>query len=66
MLLSADLRAHVADLGVAQWVGSGGRTAPAGTRMYAAPEQLMGQRCTLSADMYSLGIGACACAELVL
>lgn len=56
VLLSADWRACLADMGLAQLLGTGARTAVGLTRVYAAPEQLMGQRCTLSADMYSFGV----------
>ena len=54
MLLSEDWRAKVSDLGMAQVLAHSARTAVGFSRVYAAPEQLMGQRCTLAADM-------CAC-----
>ncbi|KAL4440185.1 hypothetical protein ABPG75_003186 [Micractinium tetrahymenae] len=55
VLLSGDGRACVSDLGLAQ-VLVGPATAVGCSRIYAAPEQLLGQRCTLAADMYSFGI----------
>lgn len=56
MLLSADGRACLSDLGLAQALGAGVRTAAGFSRLYAAPEQLMGQRCGLPADVYSFGL----------
>lgn len=56
VLLSADLRACIGDLGVAQVLGSCCRSAAGFTHVYAAPEQLLGQHCTLAADVYSLGV----------
>ncbi|PSC67189.1 Serine threonine-kinase CTR1 isoform B [Micractinium conductrix] len=56
VLLSTDWRASIADLGVSQVVG-GDTHKPLGfNRVYAAPEQLMGLHCGLSADIYSLGL----------
>ena len=88
MLLSDDLRASLADGGVAQLLarhcgGGAATTSPGGSpgsggevgggppaslpplaagggpegvaQMYAAPEQLAGQRCSLAADMYRWG-----------
>jgi hypothetical protein len=54
VLLSVDLRACVADLGLAQMLGLTGaaRTAVGCSQLYAAPEQLMSDRCTLAADVY--------------
>ena len=52
VLLSADGRASISDLGVAQVAGSSARTAVGYNRAYAAPEQLVGVRCTLAADIY--------------
>ncbi|PSC74771.1 serine threonine-kinase [Micractinium conductrix] len=56
VLLSADGRASISDLGVAQVAGSSARTAVGYNRAYAAPEQLVGVRCTLAADIYSFGV----------
>lgn len=56
VLLSADGRACLSDLGLAQALGAGVRTAAGFSRLYAAPEQLMGQRCGLAADVYSFGL----------
>ena len=56
VLLSDDQRACLADLGFAQVLGSAARTAKGGSRLYAAPELLMGARCTLAADVYSFGV----------
>lgn len=51
VLLSEDWRAKVSDLGMAQVLAGSARLAVGFSRVYAAPEQLMGQRCTLAADM---------------
>ncbi|PSC76706.1 exostosin-like glycosyltransferase isoform B [Micractinium conductrix] len=56
VLLSEDMRACVADLGMAQMLAGSARTVPGGTNLYAAPEQLMGLRCTLAVDVYGLGL----------
>ena len=56
MLLSGDQRACLADMGFSQALGSAARTAVGGSRLYAAPEQLMGARCTLAADLHSFGV----------
>ena len=56
VLISADWRASVSDLGMAQVLAGSARTAVGFSRVYAAPEQLLGQRCTLAADMYSFGV----------
>ncbi|PRW45691.1 serine threonine- kinase receptor R831 [Chlorella sorokiniana] len=56
VLLSQDWRAALSDLGVAQAMESAARTAVGGSNLYAAPEQLLGERCTLAADIYSLGL----------
>ncbi|KAL4428495.1 hypothetical protein ABPG75_002584 [Micractinium tetrahymenae] len=56
VLLSGDGRACLSDLGLAQALGTGVRTAAGFSRLYAAPEQLMGQRCGLPADVYSFGL----------
>lgn len=57
VLLGTDWRARLSDLGTAQALGAGSaRTAAGGSRLYAAPEQLMGERCTLAADVYSFGL----------
>ena len=57
VLVSAGWRASVSDLGLAQVLAGSARTAVGFTRVYAAPEQLLGQRCTLAADMYRWGAG---------
>ena len=57
VLLTRDWRARLSDLGVAQALGAASaRTAAGGSRLYASPEQLLGKRCTLAADVYSLGL----------
>ena len=56
VLLDEGLRACVSDMGLAQVVAQSARTARGCSRVYASPEQLLGQRCTLAADVYSLGI----------
>ena len=52
VLLSADWRASISDLGVAQVVGGGAQVPIGYNRRYGSPEQLLGQSCTLSSDMY--------------
>lgn len=37
-------------------LGTGAAPAAGLTRLFAAPEQLMGQQCTVSADMYAFGL----------
>ncbi|PSC77000.1 kinesin KP1-like isoform B [Micractinium conductrix] len=56
VLLSADWRASISDLGVAQVVGGGAQVPIGYNRRYGSPEQLLGQSCTLSSDMYSFGL----------
>ncbi|KAL4422558.1 hypothetical protein ABPG75_008755 [Micractinium tetrahymenae] len=56
VLLTEDLRACISDLGVARAVGSSAVTAAGCTFTHAAPEQLLGERCGLAADMYSFGV----------
>ncbi|KAL4422644.1 hypothetical protein ABPG75_008841 [Micractinium tetrahymenae] len=56
VLLSADLRASLADLGMARAVGSRAVSVAGLTCTHAAPEQLLGQRCTLAADLYAFGV----------
>ncbi|EFN50972.1 hypothetical protein CHLNCDRAFT_141610 [Chlorella variabilis] len=56
VLLDAGLTASISDLGVARFVGSSALSAGAFCLTHAAPEQVLGQRCTLTADIYSLGI----------
>ncbi|PRW56560.1 S-adenosyl-L-methionine-dependent methyltransferase domain-containing [Chlorella sorokiniana] len=56
VLLSQDWRAALSDFGVAQVLAGSARTAAGGSNLYAAPEQLLGRRCTLAADMYSFGL----------
>lgn len=55
ILLSHDRRGFIADLGMARVLGSTSRAAGF-TRLYAAPEQLLGSPCTLAADIYALGM----------
>ena len=52
VMLSADWRASISDLGVAQVVGCGARPPLGYNEAYAAPEQLLGACCTLAADIY--------------
>ena len=57
VLLSEDMRASVGDLGAALWLGGAPTASIKGfTQSHAAPEVLLGRRCTLAADIYSLGI----------
>ena len=57
MLLDESLSGFIGDLGVARPVrGSAGASVAAFSVTHAAPELLLGQRCTLAADVYSLGI----------
>jgi serine/threonine protein kinase len=56
VLLDEDLGAHISDLGLARFVGSGTLSAHAFSLTHAAPEQVLGQRCTLAADVYSFGV----------
>lgn len=52
MLLDAAGRAYLSDLGLALTLGTAGaRTAAGCSRQFAAPELLLGERCTLAADM---------------
>ncbi|KAL4431227.1 hypothetical protein ABPG75_006483 [Micractinium tetrahymenae] len=55
VLLSQDHRGFIADLGMARVLGSSSRAAGC-TRLYAAPEQLLGSPCTLAADVYAFGV----------
>jgi len=55
-MLTNNLRACIGDLGIAQSLGTRARTAVGFDCSHAAPEQLLGQRCTLAADMYSFGV----------
>ena len=62
VLLTEEFRAKITDVGLAQvlpmsknYLSSVGDTAQ-GTFPYAAPEQLMGTRCSTAADMYSFGV----------
>ena len=56
-MLSEDLRASVGDLGTALWLGSAAAASAVGfSNTHAAPEVLLGGRCSLAADVYSLGI----------
>lgn len=63
VLLSQDYRAKITDVGLSQlvpisksYVSSTGGVGVQGTFPYAAPEQLLGQRCTTSADVFSYGV----------
>ena len=57
VMLSEDLRACVGDLGSALFLGSAtGASAVGFSATHAAPEVMLGERCTLAADVYSLGI----------
>lgn len=60
VLLSRNYRAKINDVGLSQvlplsksYIASG---ATFGTFAWSAPEQLMGKRCTTSADIYSFGV----------
>ncbi|PSC75913.1 5 -nucleotidase isoform B [Micractinium conductrix] len=55
VLLTADLRACISDLGASQLAASMGRSVIGLTLCYAAPEQLLG-RCTVASDMFSFGV----------
>ena len=56
-MLSEDLRASVGDLGTALWLGSAAAASAVGfSHTHAAPEVLLGGRCSPAADVYSLGI----------
>ncbi|PRW45625.1 hypothetical protein C2E21_6054 [Chlorella sorokiniana] len=59
VLLSHSLRAYLADLSMSRVLEGTACTARGGTACYAAPEQLLGERCTLAADIYSLGVLLC-------
>ena len=57
VMLSKDMRACVGDLGAALFLGSAAAASALGfSSTHAAPEVLLGERCTLAADIYSLGI----------
>jgi len=56
VLLTESLRACICDLGACRVLGSQPRSVAGFTCTHAAPEQLMGLRCTLAADMYSFGV----------
>ena len=56
-MLAEDLRACVGDLGSALFLGSAvGLSAVGFSSTHAAPEVMLGDRCTPSSDVYSLGI----------
>ena len=56
-MLTEDLRASVGDLGTALWLGSAATASAVGfSSAHAAPEVLLGERCSPAADVYSLGI----------
>ncbi|GAB4821542.1 hypothetical protein N2152v2_008588 [Parachlorella kessleri] len=56
VLVTDHWRAKVADVGTARYLKSGIASACGGTILYAAPEQLLGLRCTAAADIFSLGL----------
>ncbi|EFN52572.1 hypothetical protein CHLNCDRAFT_138568 [Chlorella variabilis] len=56
VLLDGGLRASIGDLGNARVVAGSGASVGPFCLTHAAPEQVLGQRCTLAADVYSLGI----------
>ena len=56
-MLSEDLRACVGDFGSALFLGSAaGLSAVGFSSTHAAPEVMLGERCTPASDVYSLGI----------
>ena len=56
-MLSEDMRARVGDLGSALCRGGLAAVSARGfSHTHAAPEVLLGERCTMAADIYSLGI----------
>lgn len=57
ILLSTDNRAKLADVGWAQILYHSYITGDGGTFNWAAPEQLIGLKCTAKADVYSYGLG---------
>jgi hypothetical protein len=56
VLLDERCNAFIGDLGVARFMGGGDLSAGAFCLTHAAPEQMLGKRCTLAADMYSFGV----------
>ncbi|KAL4855737.1 3-deoxy-manno-octulosonate cytidylyltransferase [Chlorella vulgaris] len=56
VLLDERLTAYVGDMGVARIVAETSLSAGAFCLTHAAPEQVLGLRCTLATDVYSLGI----------
>lgn len=58
VLLGADGAAKIGDVGMARFMPQDylTSTAAAGTLAWAAPELLLGERCSQRADMYSLGV----------
>jgi serine/threonine protein kinase len=56
VLLDEDLRAYISDFGVARVVGQSARSVAGFHWVHAAPEQLLGERCSYPADMYSFGL----------
>ncbi|PRW45736.1 serine threonine- kinase receptor R831 [Chlorella sorokiniana] len=56
VLLDHEWRASVSDFGLSQVLSNASRTAVGFSRVYAAPEVLLGQRCTLAADVHSFGV----------
>ena len=57
ILLSATNSAKLADVGWAQILYHSYITGDGGTFNWAAPEQLIGLKCTAKADVYSYGLG---------
>lgn len=56
MLLDERLTAYVGDMGVARIIAETSLSAGAFCLTHAAPEQVLGLRCTLATDVYSVGI----------
>ena len=57
VMLTEGLRARVGDLGSALWLGCTAVASAVGfSSTHAAPEAMLGERCSLAADIYSLGI----------
>lgn len=56
VLLDGSGRAYLGDLGLAQVVGASARTGLGCSHVYGAPEQLMGQRISLAADIHAMGV----------
>ena len=58
ILLAADGTAKIGDMGLSQFLNQEyvTRTTSLGTFAWVAPEVILGMRCGLSADIYSLGV----------